>query len=190
MRLFIALPLPPEIETELGRYIAELKKCNGNIKWVKPENIHLTLKFLGETDESNLPALSDIISETANEHKIIKTALETIAAFPNLRRPRVIFTTLDSGSEPMTLLAEQIDQAVSKLGFKRESRPFKPHLTLGRVKNSLGLEKTIDAIPKIRVNKSGFACDQIVLYQSTLTPQGAIYDKLHRAKLGEPRFGD
>jgi 2'-5' RNA ligase len=189
LRLFIAMPLPPEVERELDRLLAHLRPKSNNVKWVPAKNIHLTVKFLGDTDEKIVGKITSAIDEVATQYQPFVTTLDQVGAFPNLRRPRVIWI---GGSEPIedaARLALDIDHRMGKLRFEKEKRPFKPHLTLGRVRQGRRVDELADYLQTFELEPIPLTLDRVVLFKSTLTPRGAIYERLHEAKLGEERFG-
>ena len=196
LRLFIALPLPAEVERELDRLLDQLRPKSDNVKWVPAKNIHLTVKFLGDTDEKIVAKITSAIDEVAAQYQPFESTLDRIGAFPNLRRPRVIWI---GGSEPIAdpsggnadaaRLARDIDHRMRKLRFEKEKRSFKPHLTLGRVRQGRRVDELADYLQTFELKTIPLTLDRVVLFKSTLTPQGAIYDRLHEAKLGEERFG-
>lgn len=190
LRLFIALPLPPEVETELDRLLEQLRPKSSNVKWVPAKNIHLTVKFLGDTDEKTVGKITRALDEVAPQYQPFETTIDRIGAFPNLRRPRVIWV---AGSEPIegaTRLARDVDLRMRKLRFEKEKRFFKAHLTLGRVRQGRQVDELAKYLESFRLKPIPLTLDRLVLFKSTLTPQGAIYDRLHEARLGEERFGD
>ncbi len=181
MRLFIATPLSRQVETELANIIYQLKNAAGNVKWVKPENIHLTIKFLGETDESLVERLSELIEETSRETKISKFTISKLGGFPNLIRPRALWAGLDGDHSELERLASRVDERVHKLGYEKETRKFRPHLTLGRVKKPQALPQLSHFIENYKIATMPFEIDRLTLFKSTLTPQGPIYERLHEA---------
>lgn len=183
MRLFIATPISSEIEKELSRIISALKSVGGPVKWVAPTNIHLTLKFLGETDKKLVPEINGIIDEIAAKHSAISSGLANLGAFPNYHRPRVFWVGLERGTEELSEVAFELDRALHNLGFAEENRPFKGHLTLGRVKFPNGLEKLSETIKSFNVEKKPLIFDKLILFKSNLTPRGSIYEILHEKKL-------
>lgn len=188
MRLFIATPLPGEIEDYLAEIIDDLRPEGRAVKWVKAANIHVTLRFLGETDESLLPQLKALIDQTAQGQPAVATAVAGVGAFPNLRRPRVFWVGLGQGIEPLAEMAERIELAVRELGFEPETKRFKPHLTIGRVRRDGDARSLAQVVESYRLEPRRFSLNSIVLFQSTLTPQGPIYRRLHEAPLGVERF--
>ncbi len=183
IRLFIATPISSEVEKELARIISVLKNAGGPVKWVEPSNIHLTLKFLGDTDEKLIPQLKKIIDDIATTYKTVPTTLNTLGAFPNLSRPRVYWIDLRGGDAELGKIAAALDNAIHELGFEKENRPFRSHLTLGRVKFPKNLQRQNEAVKNIRVIPVHQVFDRIILFKSTLTPRGSIYENLHEAKI-------
>jgi 2'-5' RNA ligase len=162
LRLFIAIPLSVEVEEALGAIIADLKTAapKAPVRWVKPYAL-----------------IDGSVSDTAPSSGVIST----LGGFPNLRRPRVIWAGLeqDSAVEAVSKLARQVELAVRKLRYQPEKRSFKPHLTLGRVKSSKGIEPLNAAVEQYRFDPIPVPFDRLVLFQSTLTPKGAIYERLY-----------
>ncbi len=183
MRLFIATPLTEEIEETLAEVIFDFKQKRGRVKWVNPKNIHLTLKFLGDTDERLVAPIKKAIEETTSRHNKIESTINRVGVFPNLNRPKVIWAGLSEGIEALKSLAGDIENEMAKLGFEKEKRPFKSHLTLGRVKDSSGLHDLGEAIKNYELTPQKLIFDRIILFKSTLTPSGPIYDRLFEANL-------
>ncbi len=183
MRLFIALPLPGEIEEHLGKAIFALKQKKGKVKWVAPKNIHLTVKFLGEVEEDKLGEITSRLDNIAQNNEAIHSMVHNVGAFPNLFHPKVIWAGLEGDTDRMEKIAVEIEEAMAPLGFEREERRFKPHLTLGRIKDSRGMEEMTEYIGTFRMTPAPVYLDRIVLFKSTLTPKGPIYERLYEATL-------
>ena len=181
MRLFIATPISRQVETELANIIYQLKSVAGNVRWVKPENIHLTIKFLGETDDSLVEHLSEIIDKTSRETNILDFKISKIGGFPNLIRPRALWSGLEGDHIELERLAGSLDERVHKLGYAKETRKFRPHLTLGRVKKPQALPQLAHFIESYKIEAMPFQIDRLTLFKSTLTPRGPIYERLHEA---------
>lgn len=190
MRLFVATPLPEEIEQYLGEIIDRLADHSGGIKWVAAKNIHLTLRFLGETEPARVGKVTNLIDDVASQYAAVDTVLDNLGGFPNLKKPRIIWAGLDNGIEELSQIALQLELGVRKLRFEPEQRRFKAHLTLGRIRDHRQLGDMAEQLVRLRVEPHPFRFDRIVLFKSTLTPGGAIYERLHEACLGEERFGD
>jgi len=184
LRCFIALELPLEIQNELAQTVAALKRAEADVRWVEPENVHLTLKFLGEIPHPKVLQIGIALNALAGQ-KTIVSRLAGLGAFPNRHRPRVIWAGLDNGIDELRGLQSQVEDIMSSLGFQREARDFSPHLTLGRVRsqrNLMALDETMEAI---RPEPLSFSFRHLVLMKSTLTPSGSIYQPIHTVQLAE-----
>jgi len=189
LRLFIALPLPADIVEYLGRTIEALRATGPDVRWVDPGNVHLTVRFLGETDAAVVPRLTALLDGVAAQLAPTTLTLDRMGAFPNLRRPNVFWVGLAGNTERLSKLARQVELGVRTLRFEKEKKGFKPHLTLGRVKRGRTVTETVSQIEAMRIEPREVLFDQVVLFQSDLTPQGAVYTRLHTARLGVERFG-
>jgi 2'-5' RNA ligase len=188
MRLFIALPLPDDLERRLGGLIDDLRARGGNVRWVPAGNIHLTVRFLGETDPALVDRLSAEIDKVAGRYQQLEAVADRLGAFPNLRRPRVLWVGLTEATGGLKLLARDMEKAVHKFGFKAEKKGFKAHLTLGRVRDQRDIKPLVDHVAALKFEPAPFVLDRLVLFESTLTPKGAIYKRLHEAPLGTSTF--
>ncbi len=190
-RAFIAIDLPNDIEEKLDRVTGHFQQHleNAPVRWVPASNVHLTLKFLGEVSESNYGMLTDILEVQAAEHSPIEISIGGVGAFPNIRRPRVIWIGVEAPAE-LQLLQRGIEVETSRLGYAPEKREFSPHLTLGRVARN-ATPKQVRAISKfLSEQEVGFLgvarIDAVDLFRSDLRPGGAVYTRLHRANLHKP----
>lgn len=188
MRVFIAIELSDEIKDTLARIQSHLKYAGADIKWVEKNNIHLTLKFLGEIDEKKREKVEAALDEAVKSVRPFEISLKDIGAFPKIEFLRVIWAGLDKGAKESAEAAAKIDEALSKIGFDKETRPFAAHLTIGRVrspKNKDALKEKIDSLSKQFTANSSQYINSINLFQSTLTPTGSIYTKLHESKFAK-----
>ncbi|HHI02531.1 MAG TPA: RNA 2',3'-cyclic phosphodiesterase, partial [candidate division Zixibacteria bacterium] len=179
--------LSDDVEQFLGGIILDLKQKRGRVKWVASKNIHLTMKFLGETDENKVEAIIESIKSVAAKHKSVECTIDRIGGFPNLRRPRVIWAGIEKKEDNINRLeaiASDIEEEMTPLGFEKESRKFKSHLTLGRVKDNRNLYELTKYLENYRLEPKEILFDKIVLFKSTLTPDGPIYRRLCEAELG------
>jgi 2'-5' RNA ligase len=156
------------------------------VRWVAAENVHLTLKFLGEVDEGLVPTVEEALAAAAGAARPFALALQGGGCFPNERSPRVIWVGVGEGSDEASRLAGEVERALKLLGFAPEKRRFRPHLTIGRPKDPReGAATTAEKIEQLR----GFVAPAaevraLALIKSTLTPEGAVYDVLRRFELG------
>ncbi|MCX6827170.1 MAG: RNA 2',3'-cyclic phosphodiesterase [candidate division Zixibacteria bacterium] len=183
MRLFIALPLPKNIEDFLGEIIFVLKQKGGKVKWVAPKNVHLTVKFLGETGEDKIAAIKSVLQGIAEKYPPVLAAINKIGAFPDLKQPRVIWAGLTGDINILEALAGDIEKEMTQLGFPGEDKGFKAHLTLGRIKDNYGLGELAESIKSYQIASATWQFETLVLFNSVLTPQGPIYSRLFEAKL-------
>lgn len=184
MRAFIAIELSEEIREILAQAESHLKYSGADVKWVEKGNIHLTLKFLGEIDEKKLQQVVTSLEIVAKGASPFEISIKDLGAFPTMEYPRVIWVGLDKGSEEAKALAQRIDEELSKMGFAKESRPFTAHLTIGRVRSPKNKEKLREKMLNYRLPTTDYRLiKHITLFQSALTPKGAIYTKLHEAGL-------
>jgi len=182
MRAFIAIELSDEMKDELSRLQDKLKPADSDVKWVKPENSHLTLKFLGDIDDDVLGKIKNILDDIARANKVFNMTLFKAGAFPNLNRIRVIWVGIDESSSSIHEIAKSLEAKLEGIGFLKEDRPFSAHLTLGRVRSGKNKEKLKDLLNSVEVQTVNASVDHITLFQSTLTQKGPIYTPLHVAK--------
>ena len=184
MRIFIAIEISDEIKDALGQIESHLKYSGADVKWVNPENIHLTLKFLGEIDEKRCEEVKAALDRVAGSISSFALTIKELGAFPKIEYPRVLWAGLDKGADESKALAEKIDEALYGIGFQKEARPFAAHLTIGRVRSSRSKDKLKEKFASCQVPAvSPCKISSLILFQSTLTPKGSIYTKLHEAKL-------
>jgi 2'-5' RNA ligase len=187
MRTFIAIELPENIKNSLAKLQEELKATGADVKWVQPQNIHLTLKFLGERDDKKVKRISEILDEVAKVHTAFQIQINALGAFPNLNSPRVIWVGIDQGDVETKNIFKDLEDLICKVGIPKEDRAFSSHITIGRTRSPAGREKLTQAITILgeeigKVNLT-FTAGSITLFKSTLTPKGPIYEVLKAANL-------
>jgi RNA 2',3'-cyclic 3'-phosphodiesterase len=179
IRTFIALELPQEIKAYLGEIISGLRQKNKSVKWVQDEGLHITLKFLGSIDEGLVPSLSRELDAIAASFPAAHVSLSRLGAFPDTRRPRVVWAGLSGDTAILADIAAIVDKMCTSFGMEPEKRPFRAHITIGRLK----IPTVVDLAQEIR--EKGFTIKNLMLYKSELTPSGARYSVLHRSVLGQ-----
>ncbi len=190
LRLFFALPISPRVIEIITHHINQFRASGADVKWVAPENLHVTLKFLGTTSERRLET---VIKAGTRAHAGIgpfETCWDGFGAFPTLKNARVIWAGLSKGGELVKKLALTLETELLTEGFPSESREFKPHLTIGRMRSTAGLEKLaklIDSSKNCRIGTMKVASFSLV--KSTLTPGGPRYEELTKFSLGEMNNG-
>jgi 2'-5' RNA ligase len=188
LRAFIAVEISPEIRQAIENSTAPLRAALNTslIRWVPAGNIHLTMKFLGGISPTNVEMLSQMLSVEASQHQVFKMTFEGLGAFPNSRRPRVIWIGIQAPPE-LEALQHGIEAATATLGYPTDERPFSPHLTIGRVKqkvNATGIQKIRAKLEEVQVGYLGAThVTAVHLFKSDLKPTGAVYTQLFSAPL-------
>jgi 2'-5' RNA ligase len=184
MRLFLAIELEPDLRRRLREATAPLRAVVPDAGWVAEDRLHLTLKFLGEQPEALVEPLIAAMEEVASRHWPVQMQLRGLGAFPNLRRPRVIWIGI-APAPKLELLQHDVEERCAALGVEVEGKPFRPHLTIGRLRGT----EDGDAVREMANAARGirFRADALVsaigLMHSTLTPAGARYERLAEAAL-------
>ncbi len=183
LRCFIAIELPEEIKSSLAETENELKKTDADIRWARPENIHLTLKFLGDTAEESIDGLIEKVAEVCGSFDPFNIEVNGLGVFPQKGAPRVLWAGLDGGKTIISL-REAIEEGAEQFGFKREKRAFSPHLTIGRFR-SLRFKDTLlnEVRAKQEISIGSFEARSVILYKSELRPSGAIHTKINESLL-------
>ncbi|BAJ62901.1 RNA 2',3'-cyclic phosphodiesterase [Anaerolinea thermophila] len=187
IRAFIAIDLPEDLRHKLGEIMDSLKKKTPRaVRWVPPQNIHLTLKFLGNVSPNNLNTLTQMLRQEALRHSPMQFSVGSLGAFPSKQRPRVIWVGVHAPPALMDL-QRCVDQETAVLGYPVEEREYSPHLTLGRVSQNvtaLELRQIADALFDTHVGDLGVVrVTEIRLYRSDLQPGGSVYTPLFTAPL-------
>jgi len=173
VRLFVALEIPPEVRERLTSLVQDLRAAAPQLKWVRVENLHLTLKFMGEADIAKLATIRSALSGVRSR-EAIEFRVGRLDFFPDKKRPRVFWVGVEAEPE-LARLASDIDTALVTLGFPREERAFTPHLTLARLEGTRLSEKFREAIAKRATQEFGSVQAEFHLIGSKLRPMGAEY---------------
>jgi 2'-5' RNA ligase len=185
IRTFIAVEIPENIISGIRDLQQDLKAYGVDIRWIRPENIHLTLKFLGDVQAADMDRIIKAIIGTAEGGSPISLQAKGIGVFPGVKRPRVLWVGLTGQLELLSSLQKTLDANLKGIGFPPEKRPFKGHLTIGRIKTKMNSKIFVDALMDFRSFESEtFVADRIVLFKSELKPNGAVYTNLASATLG------
>jgi len=184
IRTFIAFKLPKNIISSISEIQNRFKSYAFNARWVNPANIHLTLKFLGDINYADIEKVSETIINAVNSHTPVSLAVKGAGVFPGIKRPRVIWVGLTGEIEKLAGIQNDIEENLEKLGFPREKRPFRGHLTLGRIKGKIDPKKLLDVMKKFEKFESElFIADKIFLFKSNLKSTGSIYTELKSISL-------
>lgn len=180
IRAFLAIDPPDEVIREIGAVQGRLRKLiEGDIRWVRPEGIHLTLKFFGDIFAADVANITAAAEKAVEKEKPFSLLIGGAGVFPDPRRPRVLWLGMNGDVERLLAFQKGLDQSLHEIGFPREERPFRPHLTLGRIKTPRGLIGLARALEKGEEYTAGrFVASGLSLLQSELTPRGAMYKQL------------
>jgi 2'-5' RNA ligase len=192
IRSFVAIDLPDVVKERLELVMEALRKQmpHADIRWSRSGSIHLTLKFLGNVEENDLPRIQEVLAQIAQRYPPFSFTIGELGCFPNLNRPRVVWIGVQEGQGVLVALQREIEESLAPLGFKPEKRAFHPHLTLGRAKRhirrgdqrrlgELISDATVEKLARVRTE--GFR-----LMRSDLYPDGAVYTSLEVFPLGQP----
>jgi len=179
VRLFLAVFPPPaarEAAHAAGQALRRAGQAAASVSWVKAENLHYTLRFLGEVGEDGARRAAEAATAAAAAVPAFDARLGGLGAFPNPPRARVLWIGLSEGAEALTALAQALDRALKPRGFGAPDHPFSPHLTLGRVRDAGGnWSEALGLTPAPEGTHARFAVDRLCVVESTLSPRGSIY---------------
>ncbi|OFW56023.1 MAG: 2'-5' RNA ligase [Candidatus Solincola sediminis] len=185
IRLFVAMDIPDDIRGLLSDSMTELEGTLSRARWVKAENLHLTLKFIGYLEREKFEKLSAEVCKAAERAPGFRARFGKPGAFPTQRRARVMWIGMEEGSEEARKIAMKLDARLEKLGVKREKRPFAGHLTLARLKEPIDCADYLENLGNRLEGLENMPFDvrEITLYESILSSKGPTYDPLERVQL-------
>jgi 2'-5' RNA ligase len=182
VRLFVACEVPDDVKDAIGVLIQALKEKSGNdVRWIRPEGVHVTLKFLGEVPVKKLPAIKLAVQEAVVGHQPFELEFSNIGTFGGREGLRIMWVGIAGDILRLEALVRSVNAALAVVGFEPERRPFRPHLTLGRVRDEVATRRRAEievAVGKMAVPASGWRTAQVSLMRSRLGPGGATYDVL------------
>jgi RNA 2',3'-cyclic 3'-phosphodiesterase len=180
IRAFLAIEPPEDVLQAMVRLQEKLKReISGKISWTRPQGQHLTLKFFGDISTEDVKNISAAVQNRVAAGLSLNLKIEKLGVFPDARKPRVLWCGTSGDVEKLFALQKQLDGDFAAIGFPEEDRPFQAHLTLARIKDPREMSGIGDALTKQADFSAGeFICHELILFQSKLTPQGAIYTRL------------
>jgi len=177
MRLFVAVELTPEVHEAVCGVVERLRRAEADVRWVRPEGMHLTLKFIGEVRPEKLEPIRQALAGITAEAPV-QLGFRGLGYFPNSRRPRVLWIGVEASAN-LVPLAAQVEAALTALGIAAEKRAYAPHLTLGRFRSEKQLARLQEEIASLSSKDFGsFETHALALFQSKLSPHGAEYTRL------------
>ncbi len=184
MRAFIAVEVPEATKKAMAELQAQIRSDAVDASWTRPEGIHLTLKFLGETSEERVPEIAQALTRALGDRKRFGLGVEGVGTFPQPASARVDWFGLTGGVDKLLALQAAVEEAMAGIGFVREARPFTPHLTLGRIRRVRRRDVWLKRLEEVKAAAGpGFEVTGVSLMASELKPTGALYRELNRVTL-------
>jgi RNA 2',3'-cyclic 3'-phosphodiesterase len=184
IRTFIAIDVSPAVRKQLVALQDELRAVSEDVKWVEPENLHLTLKFLGDVDETDLYAVCKMVARAVADLSAFAMDMCGVGAFPSAGRPRVIWAGVGQGAQELTHIHGSLDKVFGAEGYPREDRLFTPHLTLGRVRQQQRTPRLAGALHDLSKWEGGITpVHEILVLSSQLSPNGPTHTIMGRGRL-------
>lgn len=191
LRTFVGVEVPARPRAVIERLVADVAAARpGPVRWVRPEGLHLTLRFLGRTPVAVLPAVSEVVRSVARRSRPFEVEVGGAGAFPSLRRPRVLWLAVRRGADRLADIAADLDRGVEPLGWSPEGRPYAAHLTVARAEPGAAAAAAAAALVEAAGDlRCAWRVEALVLFESLLAPGGARYVALERIPLesGAPR---
>lgn len=189
IRTFIAFELPPAVISLLDKVQQDLERLKIRARWVRPENIHLTLKFLGDITPDHIDKIGAAMTAAAFEFSPVTLSVRGVGVFPGIKRPRVIWVGLGGDIRSLFAFQSRLEEKLAGAEFPKDKRPFKAHLTLGRIKQAANPA----SIRQMITNYAGlcseeFTFNQVILFKSDLKPSGAVYSNLKQINIRHSSF--
>jgi 2'-5' RNA ligase len=178
-RLFMAVSLPDDIKARIGEVIKQLSTSGADVKWVSPENLHITMKFFGDTDPSLVSDIKASCQAACSVIKPFRIDIGGIGSFSRRGIPSVVWVGITEGAAQLALIASRIDEVAAIFGFEKEKRPFSAHITLGRLRSdgkACKLQEVIDACKEKQIGSIDVSA--VALMRSDLRPSGPIYTRI------------
>ncbi|HDP69195.1 MAG TPA: RNA 2',3'-cyclic phosphodiesterase [Actinobacteria bacterium] len=183
LRLFVALDLPDKLKDEIGLLKNELNECIKNAKWVSKDNLHFTLKFLGNCKDDILPEIKSSLKDSVELFNSFSFSLKGIGAFPTKKRARVLWVGVSEGKEAVIDLRQAIEKSLASIGFAEDKGDHSPHITFARIRNHRDVGKVLERVETKDFSDHLVAVNSVPLFSSRLTPNGPLYEKIFEIKL-------
>ena len=175
LRLFIAIEIPPEVKSQFATVLRELKAAPVDVRWEALEKLHVTLKFLGDTNPELLPQVIQQLDRVVESVHPFAVRYSGLGCFPNARDPKILWVGAEDVQHSMIPLVESIEKTMAALGLKREAKPFHAHVTIGRVKSQRNIQDLLRIMESTTLKSHTTNVSHIVLVKSELKPSGSEY---------------
>ncbi len=191
LRLFIALETPGTVREALGRVLAELRRADADVRWEADQKLHATVKFLGDTPEARVEAVVTGLERAACSTGPLTITYKDLGFFPTPRLPRIIWAGINEPTGALKGFHALSEASMRTLGYPEESRPFHPHVTLGRIRGPRGIDALRARVETCTFDQPPITLHEVALIRSDLRPSGSVYTTLKRIFLsGNPRAGE
>ena len=184
IRTFLCIEIPEALKMRIAELQRELKQIDSQVSWVKPDNIHLTLKFLGPVAQSRIATVQRGVEHAASSCSPFEVEVASTGCFPSAHRPRVLWVGLSHVPNQFRQLHHAVDDELARAGFARESKPFSPHLTIGRVRSARGAAEVAEMLIASSFDAQKFSVNEIIIMRSDLNPSGSVYTPQATIRLG------
>jgi len=184
IRSFVAINLPHRVKERIELVQKEWDALGPHVRWVAPENVHVTLKFLGDVAEERLTQIGQALEGVGGQFSPFGFTLNSFGVFPDIRNPRIVWVGIGEGADRVSALQVAVEKEMERLGFPAEQRPFRSHLTVGRVKSPRGRRVLAEFLQSDASIDEPVEVHEIALMKSDLRPTGPIYTLLRAVKLG------
>jgi 2'-5' RNA ligase len=187
-RVFIGIDVSEEARAAASQHIQELRRTAADVRvsWEKPEKLHVTLEFLGNVDDAALRDLSEELALVAAKTNSFTADLLGLGVFPNVRQPRILWLGIENDAGVMKDVVASVENVCSRFGFQRERRTFSPHVTIGRIREPQKGRGLAERHLEMGFDAVTFDVDELVVYESTLSPTGSAYKAVRRFRLRRP----
>jgi RNA 2',3'-cyclic 3'-phosphodiesterase len=175
IRTFVCIDISESIKERIAALQDELRRLDAQVSWVRPANIHLTLKFLGDVAKARIPQVIQAVQHTTGSCSPFQVEVQGTGCFPSPRRPSVLWIGLKEIPEALARLHRTIEDELAKAGFAREAKPFNPHLTIGRIRNPRNASVLAESLIKRGFEGESFSAHEVIVMKSQLDPRGATY---------------
>lgn len=184
MRAFIAIELPEAVKESLLSIRERLRRSGAKASWVHPENMHLTLRFLGEADQAAIEKISSVLEEAYQTCGPLTLAVQGLGGFPNRRKPSVVWAGMEVCSGDLAIIQAHAERAARAAGFPPEEKAFHPHITLARIRDHRAVGRLPETLEAGQSYYGGeFAAANVSLFSSELRPGGPVYRRLREFSL-------
>jgi 2'-5' RNA ligase len=185
VRTFIAVELSADVRGRAARLMEKLKQTPAKVRWIESRNLHLTLKFLGDVEAIEIPEVLARVQQAVRELESFDLTFYGVGAFPDASNPRTIWLGAREGSQAMIAMHQRVEDALAEMGFRKENRRFRPHVTIGRVRDTRNAKRDLkDLLAKYADYEGGIShVEELVVFSSQLQEGGPLYEPLGRAEL-------